>query len=85
MYIVATGIITDLEKVQPYLPEETKVIGELQAEGVVKNLYRLPDQPKVYLIVEADDVAEASRQVGRMPLVSHGLLTFEFEPVEKLV
>jgi muconolactone delta-isomerase len=85
MYIHATGTITDLEKVQPYLPEETKVIAELQAEGVVKNLYRLPDQPKVYLIVEADDVDEARRQVGRMPLVSHGLLSFEFEPVEKLV
>lgn len=28
---------------------------------------------------------EARRQVGRMPLVSHGLLLFEFELVEKLL
>jgi len=39
----------------------------------------------VYLIVEADDVEEARRQVGRLPFVSHGLLPFEFEPVEKLL
>jgi hypothetical protein len=39
----------------------------------------------VYLIAEADDVGEARRQVGRLPFVSHGLLIFEFEPVEKLI
>src|SRR5580704_6973394 len=85
IHLHATGTITDLDKVEPYLPEETPVLGELHAEGVVKNLFRLPGQPKVYLIVEADDVEEARRQVGRMPLVSHGLLLFEFEPVEKLL
>ena len=85
MHLHATGTITDLDKVEPYLPEETRVLGELHAEGVVKNLFRLPGQPKVYLIVEADDVEEARRQVGRIPLVSHGLLLFEFEPVEKLL
>jgi muconolactone delta-isomerase len=85
MYLHATGTITDLGKVEPYLPEETRVLAELHAEGVVKNLFRPSGQPKVYLIVEADDVEDARRQVGRLPLVSHGLLHFEFEPVEKLL
>ena len=85
MYVHATGTIPDLDKLEPYLPEETRVLAELHAEGVVKNLYRLSDRPGVYLIVEADDVEEARRQVGRLPLVSHGLLLFEFEPVEKLL
>ena len=86
MYVHATGTIPELDKAQPYLPEESRVLGELQAEGIVKNLFRLSERPGVvYLIVEADDVAEARRQVGRLPLVSLGLLTFEFEPVEKLL
>jgi uncharacterized protein YciI len=85
MYLHATGTIPDLDKLEPYRPEETWVLAELHAEGVVKNLFRLSDRPGVYLIVEADDVEEARRQVGRLPYVSHGLLLFEFEPVEKLL
>lgn len=85
MYLHATGTIPDLDKLAPYWPEESRVLAELHAEGVVKNLYRLSDRPGVYLIVEADDVEEARRQVGRPPFVSHGLLIFEFEPVEKLL
>jgi uncharacterized protein YciI len=85
MYLHATGTIPDLDKLEPYRPEETRVLAELHAEGVVKSLFRLSDRPGVYLIVEADDVEEARRQVGRLPFVSHGLLLFEFEPVEKLL
>ena len=85
MYLHATGTIPDLDKLAPYWPEESRVLTKLHAEGVVKNLYRLSDRPGVYLIVEADDVEEARRQVGRPPFVSHGLLIFEFEPVEKLL
>ena len=85
MYLHATGTIPDLEKLEPYWPEETRVLAELHAEGVVKSLFRLSDRPGVHLIVEADDLEEARRQVGRLPFVSHGLLLLEFEPVEKLL
>ena len=85
MYVHATGTIPDPGKLGPYRAEETRVLAELHAEGVVKSLFRLSDRPGVYLIVEADDVEEARRQVGRLPFVSHGLLLLEFEPVEKLL
>ena len=58
MHLHATGTITDLDKVEPYLPEETRVLGELHAEGVVKSLFRLNDRPVLYLILEADDVED---------------------------
>jgi hypothetical protein len=45
VYRHATGTITDLDKVGPYLPEETRVLAELHAEGVVKNLFRPSGQP----------------------------------------
>ena len=72
MYVHATGTIPDLDKLEPYRPEETRVLAELHAEGVVKNLFRLSDRPGVYLIVEADDVEEARRQVGRLPSSATG-------------
>jgi muconolactone delta-isomerase len=85
MYVHATGTIPNPDKLEPYRPEEMRVLAELHAEGVVKNLFRLSDRPGVYLIVEADDVEEARRQLGRLPFVSYGLLHFELEPVEKLL
>jgi uncharacterized protein YciI len=84
MYVHATGIIPDVEKLAPHWDEETRVLTELHAEGVVKNLFRFNDR-QVYVIIEADDVEDARRQIGRLPFVSNGLLLFKFEPVEKLI
>lgn len=36
------------------------------------------------MIIEADDVEHARKQVGRLPFVSNGLLFFDFEPVGKV-
>jgi hypothetical protein len=38
MYLHATGTIPDPDKLAPYWPEETRVLAELHAEGVVKSL-----------------------------------------------
>ena len=84
MYLHATGAVTDVEKLAPHREEETRVLAELQAEGVVRNVFRV-NARQVYMILEADDVKDARRQVGRLPFVSNGLLAFEFEPVEKLI
>ena len=45
MYLHATGTIPDPGKLEPYWPEETRVLAELHAEGVVKNLFRLSNRP----------------------------------------
>ena len=85
MYFHATGTIPDVDKLGPHLDEETRVVTKLHEEGVVKSLFRLTERSGVYMIVEADDVEDARKQVGRMPFVINGLLSFEFEPVEKLL
>jgi len=54
IYLHATGTIPDLDKLEPYWPEETRVLAELHAEGVVKSLFRLSDRPGVYLTVPAE-------------------------------
>jgi hypothetical protein len=35
MYLHATGTIPDPDKLAPYWPEETRVLAELHAEGVL--------------------------------------------------
>ena len=45
MYLHATGTIPDPDKLEPYWPEETRILAELRAEGVVKSLFRLSDRP----------------------------------------
>jgi uncharacterized protein YciI len=85
MYLHATGTVPDIDKLAPYWDEETRTLAELHAEGVVKSVFRLTDRPGVYVIVEANDVEDARKQLGRLPFVSNRLLFFEVEPVEKLV
>jgi uncharacterized protein YciI len=85
MYLHATGTVPDIDKLAPYWDEETRTLAVLHAEGVVKNVFRIKDRPGVYLIVEANDVEDARKQLGRQPFDSNGLLLFEFEPVEKLL
>jgi hypothetical protein len=84
MFLHAKGTIPDVAKLAPYVEEEKRILAELHAEGVVKYLFRL-NEHQVYLIVEADDVEDARKQVGRLAFVRHGLLLVEFEPVEKLI
>jgi NAD(P)-dependent dehydrogenase (short-subunit alcohol dehydrogenase family) len=76
MYLRATGTIPDLDKLEPYWPEETRVLAELHAEGVVKSLFRLSDRPGVYLIVEADadlsdpgQVAHLAQEAGAVDIL----------------
>ena len=52
---------------EPHLDKETRVLAELHAEGVVKNVFRLADRPGVYLTVEANDVEDARKQLGACP------------------
>jgi uncharacterized protein YciI len=85
MYLHAIGTVPDIDKLAPYWDEEKRTLAELHAEGVVKNVFRLTDRPGVYIIVEANDVEDARKQLGRLPFVRNGLLFFEVEPVDKLV
>jgi hypothetical protein len=66
-----------------HLDEERRVAAELQAEGILKQLYRRSHGPGVFIIVEANDLDDAHKQMGRLPLVACGLLTLEFVEVDE--
>jgi muconolactone delta-isomerase len=82
MHLHVTGTIPDADKLAPYLDEERRVAAELQAEGILKQVYRRSHGPGVFIIIEANDLDDAHRQMGRLPLVAGGLLTLEFVEID---
>jgi hypothetical protein len=84
MYFIATGTNVHPELFEPYLAEERAVVAQQRAEGFVKALYIRVDGGGVISVMEADSPDEAARQLARLPLVRHGLLTFALTEVEVL-
>jgi hypothetical protein len=80
----ATGAVSDPSKIGPYIDEEMKILADLQGEGVVEHAYRRSQGPGVFLIVNASDLEDAQRQLGRLPFVALGLLTFDLTPINEM-
>jgi uncharacterized protein YciI len=79
-----TGQITDLDKVGPLRDEEMRMTSVLLDEGVMQRSLKRSDGPGVFVIVEAEDEAEARGQMERLPFVSEGVLEFDYAPVTDL-
>ena len=80
----ATGTVSDPTKLGPYVAEEMKILADLQGEGVIEHAYRRSQAPGVLFIVNADDPEDAHRQLGRLPFVALGLLTFDLTPIYEI-
>jgi hypothetical protein len=80
----ATGAVSDLSKIGPYIDEEMKILADLKGEGVVEHAYRRSQGPGVFLIVNANALGDAQQQLGRLPFVAQGLMTFGYTPVNEM-
>jgi muconolactone delta-isomerase len=67
------------------LEEETRVVATLHAEGGLHNVFRVVEPPGEYMIIEADDVEDARKQLGRLPFVQNGLMLLELQEVQKFL
>ena len=86
MYLHATGTFTDFDKVGPYFEEEMRVTAQLKSEGIIKSLYRrVSGGPGVFAVMEANDLEDANKQVGRLPFVANGLLEWHFVEIEQMI
>ena len=80
----ATRAVSDLSKIGPYIDEEIKILADLKGEGVVEHAYRRSQGPGVILIVNASALGDARQQLGRLPFVAQGLMTFDYTPVNEM-
>jgi muconolactone delta-isomerase len=84
VYFIAAGTGEHPERIGRYLPEEGAVVAELRREGRLKAVYLRADGRGVFNLVEAANIAEATQQLARLPLLREGLLSFELTEVKEL-
>jgi hypothetical protein len=66
---------------QPHLVEEAKKVWHLYQGAVIREAYFRADRNSAVLILECADVAEAKQKLSQLPLVSAGLIDFDFIPL----
>ncbi len=66
----------------PYLKAEARCVWELQQSGLVRELYFRADQHTAVLVLECTTLEDAQAALDTLPLVEHGLITFELMPLK---
>ncbi|MGD0337352.1 MAG: superoxide dismutase [Bacteroidota bacterium] len=72
--------ITD-EQCTPHLRPEAERAWELYQKGVIRELYFRADRSEAVLVLECNDIREASEAINSLPLVRNGLIAFELIPL----
>jgi muconolactone delta-isomerase len=60
-----------------HIPDEMRRIAELQAAGVIQQLYLKADRSGAVMFLEAESADQAEAQLASLPLVEHGVTSFE--------
>ena len=84
MYFFVTASMIHPDKAANYRDEETRVLNDLRAEGVVTSAYLRTDGHGLVGIVQGTDLADVESQLGRLPFVANGLMAFEYAEVIEL-
>jgi hypothetical protein len=61
----------------PHIPDEMRRIAELQAVGVIEQLYLKADRSGAVIMLETESAEEAERQLATLPLVQRGVTSFD--------
>jgi muconolactone delta-isomerase len=65
----------------PYLKDEAKAVWELEQQGLIREAYFRTDQHTAVLVLECDSTSHAEQVLASLPLVRHGLISFEIIPL----
>ncbi len=66
---------------QPHLRAEARRAWELQQAGVIRELYFDAREDTAVLVLECASLEDAQAALDTLPLVEHGLITFELIPL----
>jgi len=72
---------TSAEAFQPHLKNEARCVWELQQQGIVREAHFRADRHTAVLILECESLAQAQALTSSLPLVQHGLITFDLIPL----
>jgi len=65
----------------PHLAAEAAQAWELYQQGIIRELYFRSDRDEAVLVLECPDTDSAQAVLSTLPLVRHGLITFELIPL----
>jgi muconolactone delta-isomerase len=66
---------------KPLLQAEAKQVWKLYQQGIIRELYFHRDEHVAVLMLECQDVDEASQTLSTLPLVQAGLIAFQVIPL----
>jgi len=69
------------EKFQQHSRAEALHAWELHQQGIIRELYFRADRTEAILVLECENVDVAQQALATLPLVEHGLITFELIPL----
>lgn len=69
------------EEFMPLLDDEAIKVWELYQEQVIREMYFRAERSLAVLMLECSDVDEAKRILSELPLVSAGLIDFDYLPL----
>ena len=69
------------EKFQQHSRAEAYRVWELHQQGAIRELYFRADRNEAVLVLECEEVEAAQQILATLPLVEHGLITFELIPL----
>jgi hypothetical protein len=69
------------EQFAPHLKAEASAVWELYQAGVIRECYFRADRHSAVLVLECASVAAARLALEVLPLVEHGLISFELIPL----
>jgi len=69
------------ERYKPHLQAEAAQVWKLYQADVIREMYFDRDKHNAVLILEGQDVADANRALGTLPLVKAGLIAFDVIPL----
>lgn len=73
------------DKVMPYVVDESAVVWDLHAKGIIREMYFRTDHPGAVFMLECASIDEARLALDSLPLVKAGLIQFEFVPLGPFV
>jgi hypothetical protein len=84
MIAIARGLITEPDRLGPFIDDEMRVVGRLKDEGVMKALYRRAAGPGVVIILEGKSMDAIRERMNTLPFVVEGLMTLDYEEVYEI-
>jgi len=85
MIVIAKGSITRPDELEANLEDETRVLRELKAEGIVTAAYRRSVGPGFYFILEGPSIDAVRERIDTtLPFVVENVATLEYDEIYEI-